>query len=250
MGRKEYKYLVPRRLVNELRNEMKPYIRLDKYSENRKDKQYTVRSVYYDTKTFACYEEKIEGFKTKKKFRIRGYNSGEKNSIVFLEIKRKYEDFISKNRAPLKWSQAKALFSNNGFNTQGIPFEKDSKEEANAKRFLYNYHRKKLFPIVLVIYDREAFYSKFDQSLRMTFDKNIRSLLYPSLDLLYINEDIKYAMPHNFIFEVKFHRNCLPSWIKSIIIRYKLQRLALSKYTICIDSHRMARKFSRSFGHI
>ena len=261
-GKKEYKYLVSKGLIDDIRNEMKPYVHLDKYSERQKEKQYTVRSVYYDTKRFDCYEEKIEGLKVKKKFRIRGYNSCEENSIVFLEIKRKYEDFIEKNRAPLKWNQIEALFSKSGLDTHSqnpvtdsfgvgrIPFEKNSKEDENARLFLYNYYRKKLLPTVLVIYEREAFYSKFDQTLRITFDKNIRSLLYPSLDLLYINENVKYTLPHHFIFEVKFHRGCLPFWIKSIITRYQLQRLALSKYTICIDSHRVAKKFARSLAYI
>ncbi|MBI4721701.1 MAG: polyphosphate polymerase domain-containing protein [Candidatus Stahlbacteria bacterium] len=260
-GRREYKYLVPKELIDDIRNEMAPYVQLDKFSETQKEKQYTVRSVYYDTKTFDCYDEKIEGFKVKKKFRIRGYNSCEENGIVFLEIKRKYEDFIEKNRAPLKWNQVRSLFSVCGFDTSAkagqesnpyirIPFEENSKEDKDARRFLYNYYSKKLLPTVLVIYEREAFYSKFDPSLRITFDKNIRSLLYPSLDLLYINEDVKYALAHHFIFEVKFYRSCLPLWIKSIITRYQLQRLSLSKYTICIDSCRVANKFARSIAYI
>jgi SPX domain protein involved in polyphosphate accumulation len=248
--KREHKFLVSRGLIDDIRNEIKPYVNLDKHSASREQKQYTVRSIYYDTRRFKCYDEKIEGLCVKKKFRIRGYNTPEEDSVVFLEIKRKYEDFIAKNRAPFKWDEVKALFPKGGLDTQRIPFEESSKEGKDTRRFLYNYCQKKLLPTVLVIYEREAFYSKFDPSFRLTFDKNIRSLLYPSIDSLYVSQNLKYCLPRHFIFEVKFYRGSLPLWIRSILSRHQLQRLSISKYTTCIDSHRVARKFDRSLAHV
>jgi len=49
-------------------------------------------------------------------------------------------------------------------------------------------------------------------------------------------------MSQHFIFEVKFFRGALPVWLKSMIHRYELKRMALSKFTICIDNHRVPRK--------
>ena len=45
---------------------------------------------------------------------------------------------------------------------------------SDAEKFLYYYVKGSLNPITLVTYEREAFFSKFDKSLRITFDKNIR----------------------------------------------------------------------------
>lgn len=247
-AKREYKYLVPIELIDDIRNEMKPYVHLDKFSDLRKEKQYTVRSIYYDTTKLCCYREKAEGLRIKKKFRIRGYNSEKENSIVFLEIKRKYENFVAKNRAPLRWAQMKTLFSDQRFGTKEIPFEQNSEEEKNARRFLCNYYHKKLLPTVLVSYEREAFYSKFDATFRITFDKSIRSLLYPSLEFLYVDE-AKYVMPRHFILEVKFYRG-FPYWVRSLITRYEMLRLSLSKYTICIDSHRILGKSCRRVSDI
>jgi SPX domain protein involved in polyphosphate accumulation len=242
--RKEYKYLIPKELINNVRNDMKPYIILDKYSEMRKEKQYTVRSIYYDTKSFDCYYEKIDGMKLKKKFRIRGYNSHEEKDIVFLEIKRKDESYIEKDRVPLKWEQLETLF----LDRYNIPFAEGSKAYKDTGYFLYNYYLKKLLPTILVIYERESFYSKFNRDLRITFDKNLRSSIYPSLDSLYNNGNVKHIISHSFLLELKFYDN-LPLWLRYIVLKYRLERIPFSKYALCIDSHILAKKFSRSIGY-
>lgn len=241
MKKREYKYLVPVEFIDDVRNEMKHYVTSDKNSETRKEKEYTVRSVYYDNKKFDCYYEKVEGLQTKKKIRIRGYNSYKKDDILFFEVKRKFENYIQKSRAPLKWEEAENLFSN--YSNSKIPFETNTQEYKEIGHFLYNYHVKKLMPTILIIYEREAFFSKFDKFLRITFDKNLRSLLYPSLDSLYLNGNVKYVLPGYFILEIKFYRG-LPLWLKSIIVRYRMQRMSISKYSICMGSHvSMKKKF-------
>lgn len=246
-AKREYKFLAPIELLDDIRDDITPYVCYDKYAELREEKHYTVRSIYYDTPTFRCYDEKAEGLIVKKKYRIRGYDEEKETNTVFLEIKRKYENLVAKNRAPLKWDRTKMLFSEQIFADQGLACNDDFQEE-NVQRFFYNYYRKKLLPTVLVSYEREAFYSKFDCTLRITIDKNIRSLLYPSLKSLYVDE-AQYAMPRHFIFEVKFYRG-LPLWIRSLVTRYELFRLSLSKYTICIDSHRIVGKFCPRVSHI
>jgi len=242
--RLEYKYLVPISLADSIREDMRPYVAMDQFAEKQNAKEYTVRSVYYDTPRFDCYSEKIEGLKVRKKFRIRGYDIPDKNSVVFLEIKRKYNNFIDKDRAPFLWKNMDEFFLYRDLDQHIISVSGNGKEKGDAGKFLYHYYSRALQPTVLVIYDREAFFGKFNKSLRFTFDKNIRSTLFPSLDMLYEEEQIKYAMPKYFIFEVKFYSG-LPSWIQSIIKRYQLPRMALSKYTICIDSHKSPKKFKR-----
>ena len=43
-------------------------------------------------------------------------------------------------------------------------------------------------------------------------------------------------MSQHFILEVKFFRSVLPTWVLSMITRYELPRMALSKFSICLDS--------------
>ncbi len=246
--RLEYKYLVTKGLADDIRAVIRPYVRLDAFSDMCPDKQYTVRSIYYDTRRFGCYEEKVEGFRFKKKFRIRGYNLPEADSVVFLEIKRKDEYFIDKSRAPVRWDQIESVFAGYGPSGGKIPFKEGSREAEAARRFLCGYYHKRMLPVVLVTYEREAFYSRFDRTLRITFDKNVRSRLYPTLDSLYADRDMKYVMPGHFVFEVKFHRG-LPGWVRSVVMRFDLPRLAVSKYAMGIDCHRVEKKLLRGVAH-
>ncbi|MEO0073952.1 MAG: polyphosphate polymerase domain-containing protein, partial [candidate division WOR-3 bacterium] len=173
-GRLEYKYLVPLSLIDRLRAAMMPYVCYDSFCLSRPQRQYTVRSVYYDNRRFDCYYEKFDGFRLKKKLRIRGYNRPEPDSVVFLEIKQKQEDFISKSRAPVRWDHLERVFASYG-KTAPLPFEPGTAVADAASRFLYNYYRRRMLPAVLIAYEREAFHSRFDPTLRLTFDKNVRS---------------------------------------------------------------------------
>ena len=88
----------------------------------------------------------------------------------------------------------------------------------------------------MVTYEREAFYSKHDSTLRITFDKNLRSKPLPKISELFDDTLLKYSMPGNFILELKFF-NGFPTWLQKIVKRFELSRRAISKYTICVDSH-------------
>ncbi len=246
-GRLEYKYVVPKSLLPELRAALRPYVCLDGFCEACAEKQYAVRSIYYDNRRFNCYDEKFDGFRLKKKLRIRGYNQPGPDSMVFLEIKRKQEDFISKSRAPVRWDRIEQVFSGYG-PAAPLPFAPGSPEAEAAGRFLYNYYRRRMMPVVLVAYEREAYFGRFDPKLRLTFDRNIRSRLYPQLAALYVDRDLKFLIPGHFVFEVKFYLN-LPQWVRRVIQQFNLQRTAFSKFALGIEVHRVERKELRNIGH-
>jgi len=246
--RLEYKFLADFELLDELRSALAPFVLSDKFAASRPNRQYTVRSIYYDTRRFHCYQEKFDGFRLKKKLRIRGYDAPGPAAPAFLEIKYKQGDFIGKHRAPLRWDRVGDVFSCYG-TTGTVPFAPGSAEADAASRFLYHYHRRKMLPVVLIAYEREAFYSRFDSSLRLTFDKNIRSRLYPALDSLYQDRDAVHFMPDHFVFEVKFYDGCLPYWVRSILTRFELERLAVSKYALGIECQRVEKRELRGVGH-
>jgi len=244
-GRLEYKYLVPNHLVDRIRSEVRPYMDVDPFAGKQSTNEYTVRSVYYDSPRLDCYYEKLDGVGVRRKFRIRGYNEADENSIVFLEIKRKYLNFITKDRAPLLRRDLNDFLSSPEMDKYIISLSGTAQEQADAKHFLFYYYRHGLQPTVLVVYDREAFLGRFDASLRITFDKNLRGAIFPTLDMLHDEERLAPAMRDHFILEVKFFRGALPSWAISMVQRYSLPRMALSKYTICLDAQRAPRAFSR-----
>ena len=104
-NRLEYKYLVSAAYLDKLRYDLLNYLTPDAYAGLRPGYEYTVRSIYFDSHDYKCYYEKLDGIYTRKKFRIRGYNKYEDKSQIFFEIKRKHENFISKNRARISYAK-------------------------------------------------------------------------------------------------------------------------------------------------
>ncbi|MCB9087187.1 MAG: polyphosphate polymerase domain-containing protein [Calditrichae bacterium] len=234
--RNEFKYLVPREKLAEIRAELAPYVYGDQHAQDREVREYTVRSIYFDSRNYEDYRAKVEGLKIRKKLRIRAYNEVSPESSAYLEIKRKRGGYIFKDRAPFAYQDIEALFESRDIDRY-IPLNGSPAAQDSARKFFFHLHRGILRPTVLVIYDREAFFSKFDPSLRLTFDKALRSVLTDKVTVFNREIGLRYAMPSHFIWEIKFPHS-LPAWVQSIIRHHRLPRLALSKYTICLDSHK------------
>ena len=243
--RYEYKYIVHKSKMDRLREIFLPFVNLDKFAEAGEKSQYTVRSIYFDTPRFDFYYEKIEGIKNRKKVRLRGYNEEDKNATVFLEIKRKYDIPIIKYRAPVTYGDALEMFSDTRINGQIISDKIFPKGHENSKRFFYQVLSKTLRPVVLVIYEREAYLSKFDDTVRITIDKNLRSKAYPRLNELYQENRISGSLTNHFILEVKFN-SYFPVWLNPIIANLSLRKQAASKYVISMDTNKVVTQLTKS----
>lgn len=243
--RLEYKYLVHNRYLDSLRRMLQPYVDLDQHvQDDREVQEYTVRSIYYDTSRMEYYHEKLAGIRTRKKLRIRGYNHYDKQNIVFLEIKRKYENYIGKNRSALKYHDLGELLKTGDIEEFALTENGFAKSIEDGERFLHHMNMKSLKPVVLVVYDREAFFSKFDSSLRITFDKNLRYMSFPKLGHLYNDSELRYALKDHFVFEIKFYAG-FPSWLSQILTKLELSRKAVSKYTICLEAEKLLNPMKR-----
>ena len=212
MLRYEYKYFVSYDLLDHLRALLSPFLALDDYAAQQGG-EYTVRSIYFDTPDWECYFLKMAGVKQRNKVRLRGYNVGDADSQVFFEVKKKVGEPLHKHRASLTY--------------------------AEAQRFLYHVHARRMRPVLTVIYDREPYHvPAFDKEndLRVTFDKHLRSTAWPALDELFEEKQARLVKPQHFILEVKFNRY-LPAWIKAILCSLGLTRGSASKYALCVQAH-------------
>jgi len=244
-SRLEYKYLAHASYLDDIRKEVTVYMNHDPYAEIRPKKEYTVRSIYYDTNDLLCYEEKYEGYKIRNKYRIRVYNEPDEGSIAFLEIKRKNENFISKDRAKVFLKDLHELLKTGNAKALILQKTEQSEDLEAAEKFLYHYYSKRLIPLSLVVYEREAFMGKFGFDLRLTFDKNLRGAVYPGFEDLYSEQHLKKPFSDYFILEVKFHER-FPHWIPQLINKYNLQRMSISKYTNCIDVNKSGMQIKRA----
>ena len=232
----EFIYIVPVSLMDQLREAIRPFVELDPYAAAMADHEYTVRSVYFDTSRFDYFYEKVDGYKVRKKIRIRGYNQKTGDDTVFMEIKRKLKEPIEKDRERLTFEVMKRLMAGEGSRAYGDI--EDDHGVNGAGKFLYHVYRNNLKPVVLVIYEREAYFDRFKPDVRITIDKNLRSVAYPSVDDLYSEEKAIPAFKNSFILEVKF-KDHFPGWLRTITGQLGLIKRSASKYVFCIDSHHL-----------
>ena len=233
--RYEFKYLVPFEAYEALRHAIIPFLRPDNFAAKQPNGIYTVRSIYFDTPGFDMYHTKVDGIAHRMKVRLRGYNKGDEQSRVFMEIKRKYEGPILKNRCQASYGAVLQMF-------KGVPIESfngDVSNHDNARRFFYQILSRNLRPVVNVIYEREPFAgANFDpeNDFRLTFDLHLRSVGYPQVEKLFDETDVRFAFPGYFIMEVKFNRYC-PAWIKPVLEDFQLRKEPASKYVGTINSN-------------
>ncbi|MFN0174886.1 MAG: polyphosphate polymerase domain-containing protein [Saprospiraceae bacterium] len=240
--RYEFKYLVPSEDYTALRSALLPFLRADRFAALQPKGQYTVRSIYFDTPDFEMYHTKVNGIAHRMKVRLRGYNRGDDGSPVFMEIKRKYEGPILKNRADAPYGVVCDLFK------PGAAFEDYAdqiKNSDNARRFFYQILSRNLRPIVNVIYEREPYLGKntnLENDFRLTFDLHLRSVSYPSVNRLFDETRAVFAFPGFFILEVKFNHFC-PDWIKPILEDFQMRKEPASKYVGTINSNPSIKPF-------
>lgn len=235
-GRHEDKYLIPMSRIGDVRLAISPYTIPDNHRALQSSNIYEIRSIYFDSYDLKDYYEKHAGLQMRKKLRMRGYNQFHDECEVFLEIKWKNNMAISKDRTPLKYKDAAELLGGGDLDKY-FPYRKDfPKAREKASKFLFYLKRSSRVPTNLVTYTREAFIGKFNHSDRITFDSNIRSMMYPGLDDLFEEHRLKTFLGKDFVLEYK-SENPVPGWFKAIIRKFNLRKQAYSKYVRGIDTH-------------
>lgn len=242
--RLEYKYLVPNEFLPRLRALIYPFVEVDPYAARSGRHEYTVRSIYFDTINLDFYQDKVDGLDVRRKLRIRGYEEYREGDLVFLEIKRKKGATVFKHRAPVPYTYVHELLISGNAEQYALASDEFPDAVDNARRFLFHVHGASLLPTALVIYEREAYQSKINGFLRITFDKNLRSAPFPPLDNLFLEDKVVYALAGHFVLEIK---SCggIPSWLCSAISKFNLKPIAVSKYVICLDRLGLPQRCSR-----
>ena len=187
---------------------------LDKYGRT------TIRNIYFDTPDYRLIRRSIEKPIYKEKLRIRSYKKAEDQSIVFVEVKKKYNSIVYKRRVALpivdamEWICKKKKLSNENQISREI-------------EYFINYY-KNLQPTVFLTYEREAYYCKENSDLRITFDENI---LYRNYDVDLHNEVYgEEVLNKNYsIMEIKCSYG-MPLWLTSLLSKERIFKTPFSKY--------------------
>ncbi len=156
--RVEKKYIVTTAQMEMLTERFAHILKPDKYPV------YTLCNVYYDTKDNDLIRRSIEKPDFKEKMRLRSYGVPWDDTNVFLEIKRKYDGTVYKRRISVTYKEAMQYLETGKTELSGQIFDE-------IEYFLSIYEP---IPKMFIAYDRRAFCGREDESLRLTFDSDIR----------------------------------------------------------------------------
>jgi hypothetical protein len=217
--RYEFKYILPKWVMNLVEDEIMHFMQYDNFVKNKKDKSYFVRSLYFENKENDNFYEKIDGLKFRKKYRIRSYSKSFDENL-FLEQKAKDSDRVYKKRVNLK----KNIFDkiiNNRINE--LNFE-SSKEIDFFNDFTFKILTRREYPKIIIDYDRKPLISDYDSFFRISIDYNLvaRNI---SMD-----KEVGCLIDYK-IMEVKFFRR-IPLWFHRVIQKYNLRRVSISKFVV------------------
>lgn len=225
----EFKYLLNEAIKEKLKQYLLSYVVMDKFAEETQGKRYQVVSLYYDSPLFYYHHEKVDGVKIRKKIRLRTYqNDGKFSNNCFLEIKRKCDSVVLKDRVPFDTSKCEDFIKNPDIIIDDVA-SSDNKFYYNKikQEFLFESYVRSLSPRLLVRYYREPFLGRFNKNLRVTFDYNIQAV---ENDNLFYNGSEFHDVSQGFvIMEIKF-TGSLPFYIGDVIKKFSLQRIPFSKY--------------------
>jgi len=227
----EAKYLITEMQAERVRLFIHPYVEPDPYA--RQGALYPVTSLYLDSPDYQLYWISELGLKNRFKLRVRWYDE-ECREPVFLEIKRRMDNVIQKQRVSVKRESLEDILERNHFSESALSDLGNSHLE-NFHSFRDLAHSLACQPRILVQYEREAYVDRFDGTMRITLDREIRCLPYSTgMDLEDMNGEIWHPV-HSIplVMEIKF-TNTYPFWVDQMIRHLTLMRDSVAKYLISI----------------
>lgn len=210
--RVEKKYRLDGYKYDEISNIIKDKFVPDQYGVS------TVCSLYLDTQSYLLIRNSIDAKAYKEKLRLRSYGVPNDASRVFLEIKKKLKGIVYKRRISMSYSEALDYLEN------GVkPTSSQIMNEIDYAMDLYSRPKGR----VCILCEREAYFSKIDPELRITFDRNIRYRESSSLDES--DDGIPIIGSDECIMEIKT-AGAMPTWLANALSETGIFPISFSKY--------------------
>ena len=227
LQRYEFKYFLTKNIADEIKEHANKFMILDKYANFELKNQYFVRSIYFEDDFNSNFDEKVNGFKIRKKFRIRYYGKDQNNSPLYLEAKGRNLERTYKRRIKIDETDIELI------KKKDFLYKLVRKYPSShiINEFVFESYRKKLKPKVVIDYNRSPYVNKYGLYFRLTFDQNISCIkLNDNFGNLNKNHSVLCEAGYT-ILEVKFDRS-IPAWFHRIIQSYDLRRQSISKFVL------------------
>lgn len=209
--RVETKYLLDKNEKDSLLSIVGEKLEKDKYFSS------SICNIYFDSEANDLIINSISKPIFKEKIRLRSYSVPSMSDNVYLEIKTKYKGVVGKRRIKLILGELYKYLDSGKMRDNQIMRELD---------YYFKYYNLK--PSIYIGYDRNSYYSKEDENLRITFDSNLRSRR-DNLKLELGREGKEYFKEEKYIMEIK-SLNAMPLWLSRTLSELNIFPMSMSKY--------------------
>ena len=178
-----------------------------------------VQSLYYDTVDYRLIRDSLERPMYKEKLRLRAYGVPGTQKVSFVEVKKKYDGVVYKRRVAVPLQAAYE-----GLNTGELPPEAGQV----GREALWMVKRYPLIPRAVIAYDRDAWFSKLEPDVRITFDRNL-TYRGDELELTKSGNNLPLSTPDQRLLEIKTG-GVHPLWLAKLLWDIQAKRIHFSKY--------------------
>jgi hypothetical protein len=228
--RYEMKYVISETKAAAIKDFIRPYIDLDRYSKLQPDGNYPIVSLYLDSDNMQLCIESLRGVLKRFKLRIRSY-SDNPDYPRFFEIKRRSNRIIIKSRARIRTQDVPILLAG-----RYVPPIGNYKNDIDAIR-QFQLYMKSIYakPKVLIRYKRCAYEGKMHNRVRITFDRNLCYKVTTQPQVLMSGSGwlANPVTARNVILEIKFTGR-YPAWLGQMAANFGLDQRSMSKYATSI----------------
>lgn len=228
----ELKYRIDEGITPPLRDFVSSYLELDDFAVGCPNLSYPVHSLYLDSDDLKTHHAAANGVKNRYKLRLRYYDA-RPDSPVFFEIKRRMDNCIIKQRCGVRREAVPLLLAGqlpelaHLLSTEPrhlVALQKFNllQQQINARPKLHNR------------YLREAWVSSHDNSVRVTFDRQIRAERWFRAKAVVEMDQPVPVYPEFVILELKFTTR-FPDWFKDMVRRFNLMQFSAAKYSEGIE---------------
>lgn len=227
MQRLELKYQISDEVALAVRDFVSSYLEIDEFGATRPNLSYPVHSLYLDSEGLATYRHTINGNKNRFKLRIRFYEN-RPNAPVYCEIKRRMNDAILKQRGAVRREAVDAVLAGQLPGPAEMA-STDPRHLAGIQRFISLMSELQARPIAHIAYQREAWMSPRDNSVRVTMDREVLFEPDPTTRLQAEMADPIVVFGRLVVLELKFTGR-FPDWWRELVRVFDLRQGSAAKY--------------------
>jgi hypothetical protein len=251
LQRYETKYIIPKAMVSEIRELIRPFCEPDPNGTGSPP-TYVITTLQLDSPELSLHHAKLWDLVDRFKLRVRTYGDPVGEAPVFMEVKAKDRNTILKLRCQMPFDRwGEHLFRDEII--KGVSF-KTAKETENFYQFLRLAKQIGARPVMLIRYRRESYFGKIDSYSRVTFDSLLeyqqtddwnswgagrawRALDNPMMQTRRHDKELSFS---GVVLELKALLD-VPKWMIDVVTQMDLWRGGHCKYSNAIWAESMFR---------